>query len=123
MASGGGGFGAAQFAVANFGYDVGNWRVESTPRMVADITGDGKADIVGFGNDGVWTAVASSGGFFAASKYVLANFGYNQAWRVESHPRMVADITGDDKADIVGFGDLGGYPGVALGDGGFKNFF
>ena len=26
-------------------------------------------------------------------------------WRVEKHPRLLADLTGDGRADIVGFGD------------------
>jgi hypothetical protein len=36
-----------------------------TPRFVTDITGDGRADIVGFGTAGVYTAVSGGdGGFF-----------------------------------------------------------
>ena len=42
--------------VANFGYDAGGWRVEKHPRFLADTTGDGRADIVGFGNAGVWVS-------------------------------------------------------------------
>ena len=40
----------------NFGYNAGGWRVEKHPRFLADTTGDGRADIVGFGNAGVWVA-------------------------------------------------------------------
>jgi hypothetical protein len=48
------------FVVANFGYNAGGWRVKRHPRLLADLTGDGRADIVGFGDDGVyvWTVVA-----------------------------------------------------------------
>ena len=46
-------FGAVQLVVNNFGYNAGGWRVEQHPRFLADITGDGRADIVGFGNAGV----------------------------------------------------------------------
>ena len=40
--------------VNNFGYDAGGWRVDRHPRFLADTTGDGRADIVGFGNAGVY---------------------------------------------------------------------
>src|SRR5882762_1828848 len=53
----------AHFVLAEFGTNRG-WRDDRNPRFLADITGDGRADIVGFGNDGVYTAVATgSGGF------------------------------------------------------------
>jgi hypothetical protein len=47
-------FTTPQLVVPNFGYDAGGWRIEQHPRFLADTTGDGRADIVGFGNDGVW---------------------------------------------------------------------
>ena len=52
-AHGDGTFAAPQLVVDNFGYDAGGWRVDQHPRFLADITGDGRADIVGFGNAGV----------------------------------------------------------------------
>jgi hypothetical protein len=47
---------APQPAVANFGYadEAGGWRVDKHPRFLADLTGDGRADIVGFGEAGVY---------------------------------------------------------------------
>ncbi len=43
------------------GYDDG-WRIENHPRFAADVTGDGAADLVGFGDDGVWVSVTGNGG-------------------------------------------------------------
>ncbi len=40
---------------ASFGYTAGDWRVEKHPRTLADINGDGRADVIGFGNAGVYT--------------------------------------------------------------------
>lgn len=40
--------------VSSFGYDAVGWRIERHPRMMADVSNDGRADIVGFGNAGVW---------------------------------------------------------------------
>jgi hypothetical protein len=48
----------------DFGYVAGGWRVESHPRFPADLTGDGRVDIVGFGNDGVWVALNNGNGTF-----------------------------------------------------------
>src|SRR5262249_34995808 len=52
-------------------------------------------------------------------QFVLPAFGVNQFWRVDQHPRFLADITGDGRADIVGMGDAGVYTAVANGSGGF----
>ena len=50
----------------------------------------------------------------------LAGFSYDQAWRVDKHVRLLADIDNDDMADIVGFGDAGVQTALATGDGGFS---
>jgi FG-GAP-like repeat len=73
-----------------------------------DLTGDGRADIVGFGDAGVWVALNNGNGTFQAPSKVLNAFAYSAgSWRVEKHPRFLADLTGDGRADIVGFGDAG----------------
>lgn len=117
--NGDGTFQPTKFVVANFGYNQG-WRVDQHPRFVADVTGDGRADLVGFGAGGVWVALGNGDGAFQEPKFVLANLGYNQGWRVDEHPRMVADVTGDGKADIVGFGNDGVWVAVSNGDGTFQ---
>jgi hypothetical protein len=77
--------------VANFAYNAGGWRVEKHPRFLADLTGDGRADIVGFGDAGVWVSRNNGNGTFQAPQMVVANFAYNAGgWRVEKHPRFVA---------------------------------
>ena len=118
---GDGTFQAPQKVVANFGYDAGGWRVEKHPRFLADLTGDGRADIVGFGDAGVWVALNKGDGTFQAPQKVVANFGYDAGgWRVEKHPRFLADLTGDGRADIVGFGDAGVWVALNKGDGTFQ---
>jgi hypothetical protein len=118
--NGNGTFSEPTLVVANFGYDAGGWRVEDHPRYLADVTGDGKADIVGFGNAGVYVSRNNGNGTFQNPELVVANFGYDAGgWRVEDHPRYLADLTGDGKADIVGFGDAGVYVSLNNGDGTF----
>ncbi|TWP49535.1 VCBS repeat-containing protein [Lentzea tibetensis] len=109
---------SAPFVLADFGFDQG-WRVDRHPRFLADITGDGRADIVGFGNAGVFTAVARGDGGFGPAQFVLADFGFDQGWRIPQHPRFVTDVNGDGRADIVGIGNAGVFTAMSLGNGGF----
>jgi hypothetical protein len=118
--NGNGTFGAPQLVVTGFGYSAGGWRLEKHPRFLADLTGDGRADIIGFADDGVWVALNNGNGTFTAPRKVLADFGYNAGgWRVEKHPRFLADLTGDGRADIIGFGESGVSVALNNGDGTF----
>ena len=113
-------FETPQLRVANFGYNAGGWRVEKHPRLLADTSADGRADIVGFGDAGAYISRAQADGSFDGPVLRVANFGYNAGgWRVEKHPRVLADTTGDGRADIVGFGDAGVYVSRAQADGSF----
>jgi hypothetical protein len=116
-----GNFGAPHLVMKNFGYSAGGWRVDRHPRFLADTTGDGRLDIVGFGNDGVWVSRAQPDGTYALPQLVVSNFGYNAGgWRVERHPRFLADTTGENGLDIVGFGNAGVYVARNRGDGSFE---
>ncbi|GAB3171460.1 FG-GAP repeat domain-containing protein [Telluribacter humicola] len=116
--NGNGNFQPARRVINNFGYNQG-WRVNQHPRFLADLTGEGRADVVGFGNDGVWTCVSAGNGNFQPPRLVLNEFGFNQGWRVDRHPRFLVDLTGDRTADIIGFGDDGVYVAMSRGDGTF----
>jgi hypothetical protein len=118
---GDGGFAAPYLAVDNFGYDAGGWRVGQHPRMLAELDGDGQADIVGFGNAGVWVSLNLGDGVFESPRFVVDTFGYQAGgWQVDRHPRMMADCDGDGEDDIVGFGNAGVYVALNLGDGTFE---
>ena len=119
--NGNGTFQAPQRVVDNFGYVAGGWRVERHPRFLADLTGDGRADIVGFGDAGAYVSLNNGNGTFQAPQRVVDNFGYVAGgWRVERHPRFLADLTGDGRADIVGFGDAGAYVSLNNGNSTFQ---
>jgi hypothetical protein len=120
LSNGDGTFGPVQFVVNNFGYSAGGWRVDKHPRMLADVTGDGRPDIVGFGYAGAWVSLSNPDGSYAAPQLGIGNFGYSAGgWRVDKHPRFLADVTGDGRADIVGFGDAGVWVSLSNGDGTF----
>jgi len=116
--NGDGTFLPADLVLANLGYNQG-WCVEKHPRYVVDLNGNGKADLIGFGDEGVWTAMNKGDGTFNPAQLILEDFGYNQAWRVEKHLRFVVDLDGDGKPDIIGFGDAGVYVAMNKGDGTF----
>ena len=66
---------------------------QDTLPLTADLTGDGKADIVGFGEAGVWVSLNNGHGTFAQPAMAVANFGYSAGvWRAERHPRFVAGV-------------------------------
>jgi hypothetical protein len=95
----------------DFGLAQG-WTGKKHLRFLADVTGDGNPDIVGFGDEGVWVSHNCGDGRFEQAQLVCRGFGHNDdagAWRVDHHPRFVADITGDGRVDIVGFGGPGVY--------------
>jgi hypothetical protein len=118
--NGNGTFGPLSKVIDNFAYSAGGWRVEKHPRFLADLTGDGRADIVGFGDGGVWVSLNNGNGTFGPIQKVIDNFAYVAGgWRIEKHPRFLADLTGDGRADIVGFGDAGVWVSLNNGNGTF----
>ena len=120
LSNGDGTFQAPQFVIADLGYEAGGWRVEKHPRFLADVTGQNGADIVAFGNDGVYVARSNGNGTFQAPQFVLADFGYEAGgWRVENHPRLLADITGRTEPTSSGLAMIGVFVALSNGDGTF----
>jgi hypothetical protein len=103
--------------IASFGYSVGGWISQSIfPRLLADVDGDGRADVVGFGKYGAMVAL-STGASFAPPERWVANFGYSTGgWTSQDlFPRLLADVDGDGRADVVGFGKYGAFVSVSSG--------
>lgn len=115
LGDGAGGFGPPSFVLADFGRTAGGWDSTRHIRVLADLTGDGCSDIVGFGEDSVWVAFADGAGGFGPTRRAVPGFAFRDGWRTDVHLRTLADLTGDGRPDIVGFGDAGVW--VALNDG------
>lgn len=105
-------FKAPAFVLKDFGFAQG-WRTNKHVRTLGDITGDEKDDIVGFGAEGVYRAVSKGDGF-EPPKLVVNDFGYDQGWRNDKHVRLLADVNGDGRKDIVGFGNIGVWVSISL---------
>lgn len=103
------GFDAHQTWLSNtFTVKRGGWTDQNTyPRHVVDMNGDGKADIIGFGQGAVFASLASWAGFgkdqVLFSKDLTVGKG---GWTNQNkYPRLVADVTGNGMGDLVGFGE------------------
>ncbi|MCI5222231.1 MAG: hypothetical protein D3924_06055 [Candidatus Electrothrix sp. AR4] len=105
-----------------FGDLEGGWDVTKHLRLLADVDGDGKADIVGFYDDGVYVALADpyTDKFREPEKW-SEEFGHNESWVLDKHRRMMADVNGDGCADIVGFDSSGVQVAIAQPDGSFSD--
>ncbi|MCW8332383.1 FG-GAP-like repeat-containing protein [Vibrio paucivorans] len=98
---------------SDFGSENG-WTKQRHVYQMVDLNNDGKADIVAFGEDGVYVAYAEEGSFSAASK-VLSNYGSTHTVlgatsgetyqdSLTKYLRLAGDVTGNGYADIVIFG-------------------
>ncbi|MEA2840816.1 MAG: large repetitive protein [Methylobacteriaceae bacterium] len=120
LATGNGGFAAPVFEVPVFAQSDGWASNDRYPRELADVNGDGMADIVAFGSTGVWVSLATGAGRFAAPVFELPVFAEADGWTSnDRYPRELADVNGDGMADIVGFGATGVWVSLASGGGGF----
>ena len=93
-------FGQLYLALADFGSNQG-WSVDTTPRLIGDVTGDGIPDIVGFGNNSTFVAVGSrdsSGNLFFKidPNKTIADFGTAEGWSgsTEQTVRALGTVAG-----------------------------
>jgi hypothetical protein len=117
LSHGDGTFGDAQFALDSFGQAQGWTSQDAYTRVVGDINGDGRADIVGFGYNNIWVAYGKADGTFTPVVADQNAFSQAQGWTSDSsYHRELADLNHDGNLDIVGFGYAGVWAGMNHGD-------
>ena len=62
--------------------------------------------MVGFGAQAVYVGINNGDGSFQPCKTAITGFDYSRGWRVKQNPRFLVDLTGDGRADILGFGNI-----------------
>lgn len=92
--------------VNNFTKTQGWQNTNNYMRLVADMNNDGKADIIGFGDNGVYVSLTNSSGIGASNPILWSSdFGQTNGWTEnEKYPRFLKDMNNDGFLDIVGFG-------------------
>jgi Lectin C-type domain/FG-GAP-like repeat/RTX calcium-binding nonapeptide repeat (4 copies) len=123
LSNGDGTFASIKIATNEFSVTGGGWiSQDKYPRHLADINGDGNADIVGFAHQGIYVALAKGDGTFGNAQlgyrgiFTVADGGWTSQ---DTYPRYLADVNGDKKADILGFAHQGVYIALANGNGTF----
>lgn len=73
------------------------------PRFCADVNGDGRADLVAFGDKGVYVALSNGEGFNEPS-FELNDFGKSNGFSsFDEFPRLVGNVLGNKKASLIAF--------------------
>ncbi|MCC5608455.1 hypothetical protein LC612_17085 [Nostoc sp. CHAB 5834] len=95
----------------DFTFNKGGWTsFDKYPRQLADVNGDSRADIVGFGYDNVFVSLGQSNGTFSEA-FVTQNdnFTVNKGYwnSFDQKTGQLGGVNSDTKADIVGFAQDG----------------
>lgn len=109
-------FSTPTLMVNDFGLDVsaGGWKTQYHIRTTADVNGDNRADVVGFGWSGVYVSLALPSGNYGSPILWKNDFCHSQGWSVSNDVRMLRDINGDGAADIVAFHEDGVQAAIAI---------
>ena len=115
-------FEGSKLSTADFGSNAGWTSQTNNPRLLGEVNGDGRADIVAFAGAGVIVALAKADGTFQGGQLALSAFGQSQGWgSQDATPRQLIDVNNDGILDILGFGPSGTSIAYGNGDGTFTD--
>ena len=83
----------------------GNWDPSYRAHEMADVNGDGLADVLSFQWDGLWVLQSNGTGIVGvnAAKTDGAQRWSSENWDPNHRPHGVADVNGDGKFDVISF--------------------
>jgi hypothetical protein len=95
----------------------GGWaNMQTNPRMLVDVNGDGLPDVLGFAGQEVEVSLNTGTSFVFAPSWSIPYYSAAGGWGDDNVvPRMLVDVNGDGLPDIVGF--AGGDVVVSLNTG------
>ncbi|MBE9084515.1 MULTISPECIES: FG-GAP-like repeat-containing protein [unclassified Tolypothrix] len=97
-----------RFVLNNFGVQQGWVNQDTYPRQLRDVNGDGRVDIIGFGNNATFISFSKADGTFSQPFSQNLGLSVNDTWRsFNQYPRQLGDVNGDGRADIVAFASAG----------------
>ncbi|WP_194539871.1 FG-GAP repeat domain-containing protein, partial [Pseudovibrio japonicus] len=107
-------------ATTSFAANSG-WGSAQYERVVGDVNGDGRVDIIGFLDDATYVALGKTDGTFSSAITATTSFAANSGWGSAQYERVVGDVNGDGRVDIVGFGDNATFVALGKADGTFSS--
>ena len=86
-------FSTPYIGIQDFTYASGGWRTDKHERVIGDVNGDGRADIIGFGEYKVLVSLANKNGTFQQPIIAVNDYTYGTGgWRKNKHVRRVGDV-------------------------------
>lgn len=105
----------SEFGAYSFG--SGSSWTSLAASFLADVNGDGRADMVAQQSDGLYVVLATGTGVGSSSRWV-SSFGSSQSYSDQNvTPIFLLDVNGDGLADAVGFASDGVYVALSNGTG------
>ncbi len=76
-------------------------------RTAGDVNGDGREDLIGFADDGIYVGIIDESGGLQISRW-SSDLGNAAGYGDYGHERYVVDLNGDNCDDVIAFNDYSG---------------
>jgi hypothetical protein len=92
--------------------DMASARPASADRNhVADVTKDGRADLIGWNDASAWVELSTGSGFSAPQQWAVGTPFHGNV------TNLTGDVNGDGRADLIGWNDASAWVELSTGSG------